>query len=1171
YAKEGVTASDDRDGDLTSDVTVTASDVDASKAGTYHVTFSVTDAAGNTATKTITVTVTSNEKPVIVANNVSLAKGSTFDPYAYATASDAEDGDLSSKISVISNTVDTTKAGTYTVSYSVTDTDGNSVQKTIQVTITSDDKPVINAANQTVTAGDTFNPYTNVTATDAEDGDLTSKVKVLSSNVNTEVPGTYSVVYSVTDSDSNTTTKTITVTVTGAADTTKPVINASNKTLNEGDSFDPKAGVTATDDIDGNLTSKVTVTANNVDTSKAGTYNVTYRVTDTAGNTAIKTITVTVQASTTQGTITANAFTIGQDSYITGDITGGITKINMIINGKTYPAIPVSGTNYQYYANGKILSVNDTVTMVAYGANGKEFSRTNVVVKKVVVPTAGTITANDFTIGKDGYVTGNVTGDVAKVGLIVNGKALSMIPAADGSYRYYANGKILSVNDTVTVVGYDAKGKELDRANVVVKKVVVPTTGTITANDFTIGKDGYVTGNVTGDVEKVGLIVNGEELSVIPAADGSYKYYANGKILSVNDTVTVVGYDAKGKELDRTNVPVKKVVVPTAGTITVNDFTVDKDGYITGNVTGDVAKVGLIVNGKALSVIPAADGNYRYYVGNNINSVNDTATMIAYDAKGKELDRANVSIKKMETPTTGTITANDFTVGEDGYITGNVTGDVAKVGMMVNGKELSVIPAADGTYKYYVGNNIQSVNDTVTMIAYDAKGKELNRTTVRLHADNVAVGTVTAKDYTIGSSYIEGTYTGEVSSIGVIVNGKATSKTTAKNTPYQYYIANQVTSVNDDVYVVIYDVKGREMNRVKVNIQQPTDNSVGTITTNTFTIGEDNYVKGSLTGDVTRVSMVVNGEEYSKIGASGSTYQYYANGKILSVNDTVTMIAYNVNGKELDRTNVQLKKAEVVTTGTITADDFNFGGKDAYIHGATTGDVTTVKMLVNGEAASQKAVNEDGTYDYYTGSNISSANDVVEMVGYDASGKELDRTTVKLIASQGTITVEPFQVGGSDAYMHGTATGAVKKVQLIVNGVAQNLAFVQEDGTFKYYAKPVTSTSDTAVMVALDEFGQELDRQTVTLTSATGSVTANAYTVGGTDRYIHGTATGTVKKVGLEVNGVVGASQALVQADGTYQYFAGSQVTSASDKVSIIGYDANGKEIDRTDVALISN
>ena len=70
-------------------------------------------------------------------------------------------------------------------------------------------------------------------------------------------------------------------------------------TLNVGDTFDPLKDVTATDKEDGTITlTKDNIIANDVDTSKAGTYHVTYKVTDKNGA-SLKTITVTVKEKKT--------------------------------------------------------------------------------------------------------------------------------------------------------------------------------------------------------------------------------------------------------------------------------------------------------------------------------------------------------------------------------------------------------------------------------------------------------------------------------------------------------------------------------------------------------------------------------------------------------------------------------------------------------------------------------------------------------------------------------------------------------------------------------------------------------------------------------------------------------------------------------------------------------
>ena len=60
-----------------------------------------------------------------------------------------------------------------------------------------------------------------------------------------------------------------------------------------GQNIDLKEGVTATDDIEGDITSRIIITGQ-VDNQIPGTYDITYTVTDKDGNTTkvIRTITV---------------------------------------------------------------------------------------------------------------------------------------------------------------------------------------------------------------------------------------------------------------------------------------------------------------------------------------------------------------------------------------------------------------------------------------------------------------------------------------------------------------------------------------------------------------------------------------------------------------------------------------------------------------------------------------------------------------------------------------------------------------------------------------------------------------------------------------------------------------------------------------------------------------
>lgn len=130
--------------------------------------------------------------------------GSSFDPYAGVTASDKEDGDLTNSITV-EGSVDVNTVGTYVLVYSVKDSDNNETKQSRTVVVYSLVPEFEGVTDTTIQLGDAFDPMAGVKATDAEDGDLTSQVRVEGS-VDVNVLGVYDLVYRVTDSANQTTT-----------------------------------------------------------------------------------------------------------------------------------------------------------------------------------------------------------------------------------------------------------------------------------------------------------------------------------------------------------------------------------------------------------------------------------------------------------------------------------------------------------------------------------------------------------------------------------------------------------------------------------------------------------------------------------------------------------------------------------------------------------------------------------------------------------------------------------------------------------------------------------------------------------------------------------------------------------------------------------------------------
>lgn len=174
----------------------------------------------------------------------------------------------------------------------------------------NDGEPVLKGIeNARVLHRGDFDELAGVTAYDEEDGDLTSSI-VVEGYVDTVAIGTYALTYKVADSDGNETTQVRTIEVYSQKPVFEGVVNTS---ILVGESFDLRAGVSASDPEDGDLTHAIEVLGS-VDSDKLGDYTLTYRVTDSALQTVQAQRVITV----TDGSTCANAWDSGT-VYVEGD------------------------------------------------------------------------------------------------------------------------------------------------------------------------------------------------------------------------------------------------------------------------------------------------------------------------------------------------------------------------------------------------------------------------------------------------------------------------------------------------------------------------------------------------------------------------------------------------------------------------------------------------------------------------------------------------------------------------------------------------------------------------------------------------------------------------------------------------------------------------------------
>lgn len=244
------------------------------------------------------VYVTNVDSPVTVASIKALL-------YAY----DDVDGDLTSRITIDSDgyTGHQTVLGSYPIVFSCTDNSNNKATITINIQVVDGVAPVINGAStftSNMSAPLTVNDIKSTfTVSDNYDTISNSSIIVTSDNFSTNklIKGTYNVSFEVTDSSGNKGTKTVAVT---AVDNIKPIISGTNS-YNKGQdailTLDTiKAGLSASDNCDGTLTSSIQMIEDNYtgNGNRLGSWTIKYRVTDSSGNQSdLFTVTINVSDS----------------------------------------------------------------------------------------------------------------------------------------------------------------------------------------------------------------------------------------------------------------------------------------------------------------------------------------------------------------------------------------------------------------------------------------------------------------------------------------------------------------------------------------------------------------------------------------------------------------------------------------------------------------------------------------------------------------------------------------------------------------------------------------------------------------------------------------------------------------------------------------------------------
>ncbi len=441
--------------------------------GVYTISMFVT--SDPTTVRSITATVSAGNAPTIVAPTFTeIAVNASFNPMSGVSASDVEQGNMTGSI-VVTGTVNTAVAGVYTITYRVTDNDGNVTTATHVVLVNDGQYSVGNdyilKASDFTKRISQVNTNTSAIIADASTVvyskttglQVSMPIGVSATGGYTNVAGTYAIgLYVVADPLAS---RTIQATVLSG---NAPVITAPAFTeVAVNGSFDPMATVTALDSEDGNLVSNIVVT-NPVDLQVAGVYVVQYQVTDSDGNVATASQVVLVN----DGTFTTGAQYILQAK----DFTKRKSQVN------TNAAAILSDSQVKVFSKTTGLEVSTPVQVTSTGGYvntvgdyditlqvSADLAATRTIVAHVVagdapvltVPAFTEITLNqafnplngvDATDNEDGSLNGQIQVSGA-VDSTVSGVNIITYQVQDSDGNLETKSQIVLVNDGTYTVG----------------------------------------------------------------------------------------------------------------------------------------------------------------------------------------------------------------------------------------------------------------------------------------------------------------------------------------------------------------------------------------------------------------------------------------------------------------------------------------------------------------------------------------------------------------------------------------------------------------------------------------------------------------------------------------------------------------------------------------------
>jgi Ca2+-binding RTX toxin-like protein len=723
--------------------------------GSYDITATVTDKAGNVGTestsKELTVDTTAPNAPSAPimdatsdtgANNDGITSnlapeftgtaevGSTvklYDDLGNLMGSGVADGAGNWKIKSNSN-----RKGTFKIKATATDAAGNTSPVSLETEITIDDTAPVVTVETLLTKDSTPKLVGKVDDVDAIVKVTVSGVEYTATNLNNGnweladntispalADARYEVSVTATDKAGNVgsdpTSQELTV------DTKAPIVTVATGVITNDTTPKLTGGVDDPDAVIKISVNGIEYTAQNkrdgtwelADNSinpalNNGVYNITATAIDQAGNTATDTTDQELTINTEAPTVTVNPLiTSDKTPKLTGTVSKLDATVELTVNNIKYTATVLSNGTWEL-ADNTIASLPDNIYDVSVKATDKAGNiGTDGTINELVIDTQAPVVTVDNLTTNDSTpkLTGTIDDKNAIIKVKVDGIEYIAINKGDNTWEL-ANDQITSAladgvynvaaqaTDQANNVGFDSTDQEL----VINTKAPDITVDYLYTGDTTP----KLTGTVSDKDAVVKLTVNGIEYTAVNN-NGKWELADNQIMPALQDGI----YNVIAKAMDKagnvaTDASVQDLVVDTtAPVVTVNQrFTNDSTPQLTGTVDVPDAVIKVTVAGTEYTALNLGNGTWE--VKNDAIAALVDGT---YDIQATATDKAgNVGIdttnRELTVDTTAPIITIDRLVTGDGTpkLTGTVDDIDALVKITVNGSEYVAVIDSNGTW-----------------------------------------------------------------------------------------------------------------------------------------------------------------------------------------------------------------------------------------------------------------------------------------------------------------------------------------------------------------------------------------------------------------------------------------------------------------------------------------